>query len=148
MSFVFLECDWFRKHLNSAPLVCCENCHEKLGNKRIFVSPFKEDGINTDWQLCVQGIVCCRMYDFVRGLDRNFWVAQAELYGTKRDDGRGYIYPSSPERNTERASSGSQVQQTSRATSSARRGVAKPRRVDAAALREEDERGGIRGWKR
>ena len=141
MSFVFLECDWFRERGCISSFECCKDCHADGGHKRIFVSPFKEDGINTDWQLCIQGIVCCEMYDAVRALPREFWVHQAELHNVKRDDGRGYIYPSSPERNTERSIS------SGNATTTKKRPI-KRQPVRRKSDQELEEEGGFAAWNR
>jgi hypothetical protein len=111
MSIVFLECDYF----GIANIVCCERCHEKR-EKLISVRPFTIDydararigaSQNTDWGLCVEAIVCCTLYDYVRNLPREWWVEQSKKYGvTRQDEFRGYIYPNSPERNTMRENYG------------------------------------------
>lgn len=66
------------------------------------VRPFRE-GVygqvgNTDWELCVEAIICCGIYDLVRALPREWWVKKARELGvySSRGDDRGYIYPDSP----------------------------------------------------
>lgn len=77
---------------------CCENCH-RPGNM-IYVRPLKEDGLNADYLLGLEAIVCCHLYDYVRGLPRSFWVAEAELVGCIRTPTSGYTFSHSTHKNT------------------------------------------------
>lgn len=113
MSVVFLECADFHKEfptLSDWPIetsatsgACCKDCHTKPEN-RIYIQPLEEgEGErNADWFLCVEAKVCCGLYNFVRALPRDWWVKKSAELGVTRRDDRGYIYPSSPQKNTER----------------------------------------------
>ena len=128
MSVAFLECKTFHdlqleesrlRHIEERkrdPLIgaiygiglgdCCPKCHEKNHKNLIYVRPF-QDGVygqvgNTDWDMCIEAIVCCKIYDFVRALPREWWIKKATELNVYREDSRGYIYPNSPHRNTTR----------------------------------------------
>lgn len=107
MAIQFLECEYFKQPPIRLRCPCCHNCHKLLQN-RIHVRPYKEDGLNADHELCIEAIVCCSIYDFVRALPREWWIEQAKAFGVykSRDDGRGYMFTDHPEKNTERRSDG------------------------------------------
>jgi hypothetical protein len=78
----------------------------------------------------------------VRALPYEWWDAKSIEFKVKRDDGRGYIFPSSPEKNTERP----YVAQEKKESISIK-AYKKARAV--ASLKEDHEReegGGLRGW--
>jgi hypothetical protein len=111
MSVAFLSCADFKSIL-PADHVCCESCHKPaiegslIQPGLICVRAYQEDVYgkvgNCDYQLCVEAQVCCKSYDIVRALPRQWWLDKANELGVSRGDGRGYVYPSQPERNTER----------------------------------------------
>lgn len=101
MAIAFLECPTFLEEFWELGGKCCPRCHEDRKNK-MHVRPFRE-GVygqvgNTDWELCVEAIICCGIYDLVRALPREWWVKKARELGvySSRGDDRGYIYPDSP----------------------------------------------------
>src|SRR5438093_4239375 len=97
MSVAFLECAGFLKLFPEWKSSCCSHCHG-LDNHKIYIRPLDSSGYNADWYLCIEAIVCCGLYHKVRELPREWWVAKSIELGVKRDDGRGYIYPDSPEK--------------------------------------------------
>lgn len=127
MSVVFLECATFLEMINVCNCgfpdlkhhrecrqeqtnrhICCKTCHtHEHGSHLIYVRAFQEGALgeagNTDWELCVEAIVCCNLYHFVRALPRSWWIEQARKHGVGRGDSKGYIYPNSPSRNTDRS---------------------------------------------
>jgi len=91
MSVVFLDCDYLRQSFNlTAP--CCDYCHANHQNCLIYIRPETSEG-KPDWLLCVEAIVCCNLYHFVKNIPRNWWESKAIEYGVARDDQRGYIFP-------------------------------------------------------
>jgi hypothetical protein len=143
MSIVFIECPTFFKEFPELAYQssCCKNCHAEQRNL-IYVRPFR-DGVyreNTDWYLCVEAIVCCGIYDFVRKLPREWWVGKSREFGVNREDlERGYIYPDSPARNTVRPRVAGQT--SNKAAAPVGR---KPRR----ALTDDEEPEGFGSWLR
>jgi hypothetical protein len=133
MSTAFIQCGAFGTEL-PVDTQCCPKCHTDDRNM-IYVRPFQEGCMgsvgNTDWDLCIEGIVCCGIYDFVRALPREWWVGKSRELGVGRDDGRGYSYTDTPHRNTEHTKKGS--------SSLAKR----PRRI---ASMDEDEPEGLSSW--
>jgi len=104
MSVAFLECATFLHP--DGEVICCPKCHAGDRKNLIYVRPFKEgvlgDVGNTDWDMCIEATVCCKIYDFVRALPREWWIKKATELNVYREDSRGYIYPNSPHRNTTR----------------------------------------------
>jgi len=99
MSVAFLECSAFKEFLPHDH-VCCSSCHESRA-RLIYVKPLQENG-NPDWFLCIEGIVCCKAYDLVRAIPHSWWADRSQELGVKREDQRGYVYPQSPEHDTDR----------------------------------------------
>lgn len=120
MSVAFLECKAFKEFLPFG-YECCENCH-KFKRNLIFIRPYKPGEENPDWMLCIEGIVCCKVYDYVREVPHGWWERMAKDLGVNREDMRGYIYPGSPQRNTERPASPKTI--IPRSTAAARRRAA------------------------
>jgi len=147
MSVAFLECsiiirESWEKHER---IECCPQCHKH--KQLIYVRPYREGVLgeagNTDWDLCVEGIVCCNLYHFTRSLPRSWWVEKARELGVYREDMRGYIYPASPHRNTD-----VEKQQREVADDILQRSG---RRIRRSKWRDEDERerlGGLRVFQR
>ena len=99
MSVAFIDCDGFRKLWETELPPCCDKCHESVersdGSKvypnKIYVRPRKENGdYNSDWALCIEGVVCCKVFHLVTDIPNSWWRAQAERLGVRRDDGQGY----------------------------------------------------------
>lgn len=141
MSVLFIECAALHQEFPSwaAYTPCCENCHseEHKATYKIYVRPIGPDGLNADWYLCVEAIVCCALYHRVRELPYEWWVAKSVKYGVKREDMRGYIYPASPEKNTER-------EKTPNVGPTKARSYSRDRKSD----RERDEEAGFSAWKK
>jgi hypothetical protein len=138
VSVLFLECAGLVEEFPEWEGLCCQSCHseEHKATHKIYVRPIGKDGLNADWYLCVEAIVCCGLYHRVRALPYDWWLEKSIKFKVKRDDMRGYIYPSSPERNTERP----HVAQTSPAYKKEKA------RQEAASARDREESGGLRGW--
>jgi hypothetical protein len=96
MSIAFLECGAFDL---STP--CCEFCHAER-RRLIYVRPWRDPEGNIDWNLCIEALVCCKAYNHVRAIPYEWWEAKSRELGVKRDDGRGSIFPQSPELNSDR----------------------------------------------
>jgi hypothetical protein len=141
MSILFVECAELHKEFVELQFeaTCCKKCHVAKKNL-IYVRPFRDEAGNTDWDVCVEAMVCCAVYNFVRALPREWWLKKAREAGVARDDNRGYIYTTSTHLNTERASRRPSPQAKSKAVSYATRKKA----VDDANERERS--GGISGW--
>jgi len=139
MSVVFIECKTFHAEFPDwvdVGYACCGDCHSRI-NALIYVRPFKPEypsDSNADWSLCIEALICCKIYDMVRALPREWWVKKAKEYGVYRDDSRGYIYSDSPEKNTERPAHARTVSAT-----------IKTERAKAVIRRqqEEEEEGGL-----
>lgn len=103
MSVLFIECAALHREFSDFPR-CCEECHSARNERthKIYVRPIGQDGLNADWYLCVEAIVCCSLYHRVRALPYEWWVEKAEKAGVRRDDMRGYKYTDSTHLNTER----------------------------------------------
>ena len=106
MSVAFLECASFKEFLPHDH-ICCLSCHETRTHL-IYVKPLNDAG-NPDWFLCIEGIVCCKAYDFVRAIPHEWWSARSQELGVKREDQRGYVYPQSPERDSDRSKARTRV---------------------------------------
>lgn len=100
MSVAFLECDAFREFYPEG-FKCCESCHSDKAH-RIFVRPIRDEVGNPDWLLCIEGIVCCRSYDYVRQIPHEWWERESKRLGVKRDDGRGHVYSQALEGDAEK----------------------------------------------
>lgn len=145
MANLFIGCEEFRKLFKAEieflpkPLEpCCRECH--VNDCLIFVRPFRNNERNTDWDICVEAEVCCEMYDFVRALPREWWINYAKEKGfyATRNDGRGYSFTDTPEKDTDRPSS-----QTRRSSAQ----VTKERVKAAIRKQDDDERaGGLSGY--
>lgn len=147
MSVAFLECKTFHdilleearlehvKLMKSNPTVsgiygmglkeCCPTCHTGDNQRNlIYVRPFQDGAYghvgNTDWDMCIEATICCKLYDYVRSLPREWWIKKATELGVYREDPRGYIYPNSPHRNTTRSQGGIHLQKRSLKASTAR----------------------------
>lgn len=104
MSVAFIECEEFwRVYQDYATgrieFECCRECH--TNDALIYIRPKKADGTGSDWTLCIEGVVCCQLHHFVSNLPREWWVKRAIDLGVRRDDSRGYVFPSSPSRDTD-----------------------------------------------
>ena len=141
VSVLFIECEMLRAEFPDCP-ACCSHCHDIQNEKthRIYVRPIGHDGLNADWYLCTEAIVCCALYHFVRALPYSWWEAKAVEFKVKREDVRGYIYPAHPEKNTEQP----HVAKTpSQASKTYRQNQAKQ---ESAREKDREESGGLRGW--
>lgn len=122
--------DYAKPRMVGIGLICCDKCHENDRNK-IYVRPFREGALgevgNTDWNLCIEGIICCALYDKVRAIPRDWWVQKAREAGVERDDDKGYIYSDSPSHNTNRRRVASRISKK-------------------LELEKEDETEGLNSW--
>jgi hypothetical protein len=109
MSVAFLSCADLREFA-LADHVCCPSCHQR--ENLIFFVPRYEGSNQRDYTLCIEAMICCIMWDKVAAIPRDWWVRRAEELGVRREDPRGYIYPSNPEKNTERPRSTPKVNAT------------------------------------
>jgi hypothetical protein len=139
MSVLFLECKGLHEEFPDWP-ACCSCCHSEEHEKtyKIYVRPIGPDGLNADWYLCVEAIVCCALYHYVRALPYDWWVEKSKQFKVRRDDLRGYIYPSSPEKDTDRVE---------KKTPASIQGYKKEKaKREIARQRDTEEAGGLRGW--
>jgi hypothetical protein len=105
VSTLFVQCETFLKEFPDWQFLakpCCKDCHSHQRNL-IYARPRRDEVGNPDWDLCVEGMVCCSIYDLVCKLPHSWWVEFAKKHGVYREDPRGYIYTDTPERNTERS---------------------------------------------
>jgi hypothetical protein len=103
VSIAFIECQEFieldkaRRQSILDTLECCSDCHRH--GRLLYVQPYLEDQNNPDWTLCIEALVCCNLYHFVRDLPREWWVKRSMELNVYRMDQRGYVYPHSPDKN-------------------------------------------------
>lgn len=77
----FLTCEEFKRFDEKA--ICCAHCHLEWPTdgqslplkKAIYFAPRASDGLNRDYSLGIEAIVCCTMYHVVAGLTRTEWEA-------------------------------------------------------------------------
>jgi hypothetical protein len=73
-----LKCEAFDDELSArySNTCCKDGCHGT--NTLIPVTPYALDATaenrRLDWELGIQGLVCCGRYEFVRSLSREWWV--------------------------------------------------------------------------
>jgi hypothetical protein len=70
------------------PPLCCTNC---LGGqtsmlnapvqKKIWAKPPAKDGVNVDWSLNIEAVVCCNHHHTAATLDRSDWIKFARKCG-------------------------------------------------------------------
>lgn len=107
---LFIECATIHEEFGHLPSdstkSCCKSCHEQPQDSGLIsIRPRKENypgDTNTDWDIRVEAIVCCALYDFVRALDRQWWIGKGKDVGDNDNDQRGYIYSSSTHKNTDK----------------------------------------------
>lgn len=63
---------------------CCKgDCHER--GEFINVTPYAIDATpenrRLDWEIGIQGMVCCGRYEYVRSLSREWWVKKGQEVG-------------------------------------------------------------------
>lgn len=140
MSVLFIECPSLLKEFPEWQGLCCSSCHndENKATHKIYIRPIGKDGVNADWYLCVEAIVCCGLYHRVRALPYEWWVAKSVAAGVRRDDGSGYRYTDSVDRNTERPERTYATPQ--------RKTYQRSGSKDNVSDRERDEAGGLKGW--
>lgn len=145
MSVLFIECQALHREFPSwvAHTPCCDTCHkeENKATHKIYVRPIGQDGLNADWYLCVEAIVCCSLYHRVRALPYEWWVEKAEKAGVRRDDMLGYRYTDSTDKNTERPHVEAKKEATSIKTYKKARAIASIKED-----REKEEGGGLGAW--
>src|SRR4249920_2518519 len=143
MSVLFIECGALHQEFQDFP-ACCSNCHsdEHKTTYKIYVRPIGPDGLNADWYLCVEAIVCCSLYHSVRELPYEWWVEKSIKHGVKRDDMRGYKYTDSTDKNTERPHVASQTSSKSTSIQAYKKEQA---RKEFHQAREREESGGLGG---
>lgn len=142
MSVLFIECQALHEEFPEFPR-CCEDCHSARNERthKIYVRPIGPDGLNADWYLCVEAIICCSLYHATRALPYEWWVEKSVKFKVRRDDMRGYIFTDSTDKNTERP----HVEAKKEATSI--KAYKKARAI--ASIKEDKEReegGGLGAW--
>ena len=81
----FLTCEEFKGYDKEA--VCCQQCHHPdvpkrtdidVSSKLLFFAPRSADGLNRDYSLGIEGVICCTMYHVLLNISREEWVKIAD----------------------------------------------------------------------
>ena len=90
---LYVDCDEVLKFLGlqvSNRAQCCSDCLGGKGTmleastqRKIWAKPPAKDGLNCDWSLNIEAVVCCEHHHLVADMTRAQWIQFAKLLGAK-----------------------------------------------------------------